>query len=146
MGLKCFPTLPLISENMIRASIVYPYLLFVSAFFLLATLIIYAALPDLRNTTGISVMCFVTSMGVYYVGLGIVQIMYKLPKAVCVSLRKQRYFKLAKLLHQLIRNGSFGIAVLVHFACLATFCWLNILCFDYWWILRYRIQICITIN
>ena len=30
------------------------------------------------------------------------------------------------------------LAVLVHFACLATFAWLNVLCFDLWWDIRYN--------
>lgn len=92
MGLKCFPTLPQFSENMIRASIVYPYLLFASALFLTATVIVYAVLPDLRNTTGISVMCFVASMAVYYIGLGVFQMVYEMPKVICVSLRKYIIF------------------------------------------------------
>jgi hypothetical protein len=33
------------------------------------------------------------------------------------------------------------LAVLVHFACLATFAWLNVLCFDLWWDIRYTIAI-----
>jgi hypothetical protein len=33
-------------------------------------------------------------------------------------------------------NVCYLVAVLVHFACLATFAWLNVLCFDLWWDIR----------
>jgi hypothetical protein len=41
-----------------------------------------------------------------------------------------------------MKSFSYGLivclAVLVHFACLATFAWLNVLCFDLWWDIRYN--------
>jgi hypothetical protein len=44
-----------------------------------------------------------------------------------------------------MKSFSYGLivclAVLVHFACLATFAWLNVLCFDLWWDIRYTIAI-----
>lgn len=95
MGLKCYPEilneLPAVFENVTKAAALYPYLLFASAMLLIITFIIYAALPNLRNRTGISIMSFVFSMAAYYIGLGLIQMMPSLPtipKAICTLIRK----------------------------------------------------------
>lgn len=117
MGLRCFPPMPEVPESLIKASSIYPYLLFLSVLFLVATLMAYFLVPQLRDTKGIIVMSYVSSMAVYYMGLGIIQLFPEMPKIICSSL-----------------------PVLVHFACLATFAWLNVLCFDLWWDIRKSIN------
>lgn len=117
----------------------YPYLLFLTALFLIATFITYALLPGLRNKSGVSVMCYVFSMFVYYMGQGVIHMALRMPKEICISLRKKTiiyfYISLKSILILFpLRNVT---AVLVHFSCLATFSWLNVLCCDLWWTIRY---------
>nr|CAH0102965.1 unnamed protein product [Daphnia galeata] len=117
LGLRCFSSMTEIPESLMIAATVYPYLLFLSVLFLSATVMVYVLLPQLRDATGVIVMSYVSSMAIYYTGLGIIQIVPEMPKTICASL-----------------------PVLVHFACLATFAWLNVLCFDLWWDIRISIN------
>jgi archaellum biogenesis protein FlaJ (TadC family) len=81
-----------IPESLMIAATVYPYLLFLSVLFLSATVMVYVLLPQLRDTTGVIVMSYVSSMAIYYTGLGIIQIVPEMPKTICASLRKRKYF------------------------------------------------------
>ena len=78
-----------IPESLIKAATVYPYLLFLSVLFLSATVMVYILLPQLRDANGIMVMSYVSSMAIYYTGLGIIQIVPDMPKTICASLRKR---------------------------------------------------------
>lgn len=80
--------MPEIPESLIKASAIYPYLLFLSVLFLTSTLTVYILIPQLRDTTGIIIMSYVSSMAVYYMGLGIIQLFPEMPKFICSSLRK----------------------------------------------------------
>lgn len=109
-ALLCFPPQPEETAANVVIQSIYPYFLFVSSLFLIATFIVHALLPELRNTHGVTVMCHAASMSVMYIGLATIQLNPYLPDDVCI-----------------------GLAVLVHFAFLATFTWLNVLSFDIWW-------------
>jgi archaellum biogenesis protein FlaJ (TadC family) len=80
-----------IPESLMKAATVYPYLLFLSVLFLLATVLVYVLLPPLRDANGIMIMSYVSSMAIYYTGLGIIQIVPEMPKTVCASLRKRNH-------------------------------------------------------
>jgi len=70
----CLP--PSVVETSDQTSFVlnfYPYLLFVSSAFLVATFIVYAMIPELRNIHGVSIMCHVASLAITYIGIGIMQ-------------------------------------------------------------------------
>ena len=64
----------------------YPYLMFVSAVFLAATFAVYALLAELRNVHGVAIMCYVSSLAVTYVCLGVIQLGPQLDRLACVSL------------------------------------------------------------
>nr|CAH0104478.1 unnamed protein product [Daphnia galeata] len=103
-------------ESLMIAATVYPYYCFLVPFGHGDGLAY--CFPQLRDATGVH--ChgpYVSSMAIYYTGLGIIQIVPEMPKTICASL-----------------------PVLVHFACLATFAWLNVLCFDLWWDIRISIN------
>lgn len=52
-ALVCFPPQLGESEENVVIQSIYPYFLFVSSLFLIATFVIHAWLPELRNTHGI---------------------------------------------------------------------------------------------
>ncbi len=64
----------------------YPPLLILSAVFLIATFIVYAIIPEIRNTHGISIMCHVASLAVMYIGLGTIQTNLDFPNWLCIGL------------------------------------------------------------
>ena len=94
MGLRCMPsvtlfTAPSIPENMKKMMEIYPYLLLVSTFFILAAFVAYASLPNFRNKTTISVMCHLASMAVYNIGLAVLKMVASPPAIICLSLRNR---------------------------------------------------------
>jgi len=65
----------------------YPYLLYGSSTFLIATFVVYAIIPELRNNVhGISIMCHVASLAVMYIGLGAIQSNLEISYRACISL------------------------------------------------------------
>ena len=97
-ALTCFPPqLELTEDNQLALSI-YPYFLFISAFFLIAAFVVYAILPELHNTHGLTIMCFLASMAAMYIGLGIIQIGLIMSTGICIGLGQ--FFRIK--LHQII--------------------------------------------
>ncbi|KAI9563478.1 hypothetical protein GHT06_010941 [Daphnia sinensis] len=86
----------------------FPYFLFIFTVFLIATFLVYASIPELRNVHGVTVMCYVASLAVTYVGLGINQLRTE-DSVECII-----------------------VAVIVHYAFLSTFSWLSVFSFDIW--------------
>lgn len=86
-ALSCFPDPDKLSndEHELVLSI-YPYFLLISSFFLIVTFVIYALLPELQNVHGLTVMCYVASMAVLYVGLGIIMLYTDMGHFLCVGL------------------------------------------------------------
>ncbi|XP_046680950.1 G-protein coupled receptor Mth2-like isoform X3 [Homalodisca vitripennis] len=93
--------------------IFYPIGMLLSIPFLFATFIVYAIIPDLHgNPHGKSIMSHILSLLTGYVTLTVIQLMGKnMPGFWC-----------------------FSLAFVIQFSFLATFFWLNVMCFDIWWV------------
>ncbi|CAK9798341.1 G-protein coupled receptor Mth2 [Anthophora quadrimaculata] len=81
----------------------------VSIPFFFATFFVYAIIPELRNLYGKTLMCYVASLILAYTFLVLAKLFY-LKFAFCLT-----------------------IAFVIHFSFLASFFWLNVMCFDIWW-------------
>lgn len=82
--------------------------------FLLATFIVYAILPELRNVHGKSLMCYLMGLSIGYTILATVQIkVHWNPEILCNIL---------------------GYTVYASF--MSAFFWLNVISFDLWWNFR----------
>ncbi|XP_053995120.1 G-protein coupled receptor Mth2-like isoform X1 [Hylaeus volcanicus] len=90
----------------------YKFGLIVSIPFLLATFLVYAIIPELRNLYGKTLMCYVASLLVAYTFLELASLFY-IAYGLCSA-----------------------IALVIHFSFLASFFWLNVMCFDIWWTFR----------
>ncbi|XP_072750318.1 probable G-protein coupled receptor Mth-like 3 isoform X2 [Anoplolepis gracilipes] len=83
----------------------------VSIPFLVATFLVYAIIPELKNLYGKTLMCYVICLITAYVFLLLVNYIYMSPiRALCIL-----------------------TAFVIHFSFLASFFWLNVMCFDIWW-------------
>ncbi|XP_011341054.1 G-protein coupled receptor Mth2 isoform X2 [Ooceraea biroi] len=83
----------------------------VSIPFLVATFLVYAIIPELRNLYGKTLMCYVICLITAYVFLILVNYIHM----------------------SLIRVLCLFSAFVIHFSFLASFFWLNVMCFDIWW-------------
>lgn len=82
--------------------------------FLLATFIVYAILPELRNVHGKSLMCYLMGLAMGYTILAMVQIkLHWDPEIMCNIL-----------------------GYTVYTAFMSAFFWLNVISFDLWWNFR----------
>ncbi|XP_008552574.1 G-protein coupled receptor Mth2 isoform X2 [Microplitis demolitor] len=81
--------------------------------FFAVTFLVYALLPELKNIHGITLMAYVGSLFIAYVTLAVVQI------GDCAISN--------------IRSLCISFAFVIHFSFLASFFWLNVMCFDIWW-------------
>ncbi|XP_076622134.1 G-protein coupled receptor Mth2 isoform X2 [Colletes latitarsis] len=77
--------------------------------FFLATFLVYAIIPELRNLYGKTLMCYVACLLSAYSFLMMVKLFY-IAFGLCSA-----------------------IAFIIHFSFLASFFWLNVMCFDIWW-------------
>jgi ATP/ADP translocase len=66
--------------------IFYIAVTFTSSIFLIATFVVYAIIPEIRNTPGANVMCFVASTASAYISFGIVNSIMELSKPACGAL------------------------------------------------------------
>ncbi|XP_003703117.2 putative G-protein coupled receptor Mth-like 3 isoform X2 [Megachile rotundata] len=82
----------------------------VSIPFFFITFLVYAIIPELRNLYGKTLMCYVASLVVAYTFFILTTISSNLPFTICCT-----------------------IAFIIHFSFLASFFWLNVMCFDIWW-------------
>ncbi|XP_043673899.1 G-protein coupled receptor Mth2-like isoform X1 [Vespula pensylvanica] len=104
--LICFQSeeeLPLLTTQ------IYPIMTIVSIPFLIITFVVYAIIPELRNIYGKTLMCYVACLTISYCFLINSQFKY-LPHDVCIP-----------------------VAFFMYFFFLASFYWLNVMCFDIWW-------------
>lgn len=92
--------------------ILLPYCMLASIPFLLATFFVYVCLPELRNMHGKCLLCYLTGLAVGYFSLAMVQ------------LNGSQYV-------EPMLCGS--VAVVIYFAFLSSFFWLNVISFDLWW-------------
>ncbi|EFN65885.1 G-protein coupled receptor Mth2 [Camponotus floridanus] len=89
-----------------------PVGLIISLPFLLATFVVYSILPELGNMHGYTLRGYVGSLFVSYTVLVVLQSISPndIKKSICITL-----------------------AFFIHFSFLASFFWLNVMCFDIWW-------------
>ncbi|OAD59565.1 G-protein coupled receptor Mth2 [Eufriesea mexicana] len=92
--------------------IMFPIGLFVSVPFLFATFIVYVLIPELKNMHGRTLRGYIASLLIAYVILAIVQISPQ---------------------NQISDPFCIAFAFIIHFSFLASFFWLNVMCFDIWW-------------
>ncbi|KAF7995144.1 hypothetical protein HCN44_004616 [Aphidius gifuensis] len=96
------------SRNKLQ-DIVYPIGILLSVPFLIATLIVYSMIPELKNLYGKTLMCYVGCLIVAFCLLFCGRLVY-FGSPLCT-----------------------GIAFSIYFSFLASFFWLNVMCFDIWW-------------
>ncbi|EGI60813.1 G-protein coupled receptor Mth2 [Acromyrmex echinatior] len=92
--------------------IIYSYGMLASVPFLVVTYVIYWLLPELRNLHGLTLRGYVGCLAMAYSILGVLQLtpQEQIPNGICIT-----------------------IAFIIHFSFLASFFWLNVMCFDIWW-------------
>lgn len=90
----------------------HPIGMIVSVLFLLITFMVYAIVPELHNLHGKTLMCHMASLIAAYTGLVIhkFDFEYLSHHSVCIFL-----------------------AYIMYFSFIASFFWLNVMCFDIWW-------------
>ncbi|XP_049858424.1 G-protein coupled receptor Mth2-like isoform X6 [Schistocerca gregaria] len=88
----------------------YGGLMLVSSLFVLATFFVYASVRRLRNVSGLCLMSYTAVLFVGYVASGTSQIFDVADGAPC-----------------------FAAAFIIYFSFLASFFWLNVMCFDIFW-------------
>ncbi|XP_050420954.1 G-protein coupled receptor Mth2-like [Adelges cooleyi] len=88
---------------------VYSTTLMLSVPFLIITFLVYACLRELRNLHGKSLMCHVSSLTVAYSFLAFIQV------------------------NNPTGNLCIVTAFIIQVSFLASFLWLNVMCFDLWW-------------
>ncbi|EFX83091.1 hypothetical protein DAPPUDRAFT_240561 [Daphnia pulex] len=94
-----------------KGAILFGSLNLFSAIFLVGTLLVYSILPKMRNLHGVIVMCYLASMTVTNVFHAILMLVRgsDMPPGLCSTL-----------------------AISLHFAYIASFSWLNVLCYGVW--------------
>ena len=83
------------AEQLVLA--IFPYLMFISSIFLIATFVVYAIIPEIRNIHGVTIMCHVASLATTYICLGIIQLNPTLLRPACIGLGNLKK-KLIKLI------------------------------------------------
>ncbi|KAF0761761.1 G-protein coupled receptor Mth2-like, partial [Aphis craccivora] len=96
------------------ANIFYTIGMMLSLPFLFSTFLVYALIKDLRNLHGKSLMCHVATLSVAYTSLIVVQF----------------------ITNSVVKEWCIVLAYTVQFSFLASFFWLNVMCFDLWWTFR----------
>ncbi|XP_050546919.1 G-protein coupled receptor Mth2-like isoform X2 [Daktulosphaira vitifoliae] len=107
----CLPVTEITTLNDgIRVDLILTVLMILSVPFLIITFTVFACIKKLRNFHGKSLMCHVISLIVAYISLAFTQLNSSLSKFAC-----------------------FCSAYIIQFSFLASFFWLNVMCFDLWW-------------
>ncbi|XP_021200188.3 G-protein coupled receptor Mth2 [Helicoverpa armigera] len=88
------------------------YATFISCFFMILVLIVYAMLPELRNLCGMILMAYVASLFMAFLLLAIIQIKIHHPTT-CI-----------------------GLTMGIYYFFLAAFCWMSVMSYDIWWTFR----------
>ena len=74
-GIRCFTNVFTSTDDSERSLQVHPYLLLVSAFFLVATIAVYVTIPEIRdNIHGVSTMCYFACTALFYVSLAMIKL------------------------------------------------------------------------
>ncbi len=112
---------------------IFPYFLLASSGFLIATFVVYALVPEMRNLHGLSVMCQVASLAVTYICLAINQMSTNIHGIYCIvigTVKQEAQSNFRNHLHFVYA------ATVLHFFFLSAFSWINVISFYTWWIFR----------
>ena len=71
---------------------IFSYVLLISSIFLIATFVVYALVPEMRNLHGLSVMCQVASLAVTYILLAINQMKLEINAVPCIIIGTIKIF------------------------------------------------------
>ncbi|XP_073956041.1 G-protein coupled receptor Mth2-like [Choristoneura fumiferana] len=85
----------------------------ISCVFFIITIAVYAWVPELQNLHGCVLMVYLACLCVGFAFLSTAQIM--------------------KTANNVTANVCLGFTILIYFALLSAFFWLNVMCFDIWW-------------
>ncbi|CAH0715352.1 unnamed protein product, partial [Brenthis ino] len=85
----------------------------ISCVFILATVTVYAWLPELRNLHGLVLMAYLASLFAAFINLGTLQILVSL--------------------NNIMLSACITMTFIIYFSLLSAFFWLNVMCFDIWW-------------
>ncbi|XP_063222229.1 G-protein coupled receptor Mth2-like isoform X1 [Bacillus rossius redtenbacheri] len=112
----CFPEEEEYGQEEVRyvtkpVPVVYPVTMLVSLPFLLATCLVYWLVPSLGTLHGRVLRCYVGALFCGYLLLALVQLQ----------------------VHRIGSAGCVATAFIIYFSFLASFFWLNVMCFDIWW-------------
>ena len=112
----------------IKESLLFGCLNLIVTTFLIATLAVYFLLPKLRSINGVTVMCFLVSMTIQYITHAILNLVPAgdMPSDLCSTLGKSFPFPIPFYTNRNIRIQFYLSAISLHFACIATFSWLNV--------------------
>ncbi|XP_076378229.1 G-protein coupled receptor Mth2 isoform X1 [Megalopta genalis] len=88
----------------------YSIAMIISIPFFLATFLVYAIIPELRSLYGKTLMCYVACLILAYTFLAQPKVFANIATGLCST-----------------------IAYIIYFSFLASFFWLNVMCFDIWW-------------
>ncbi|XP_025159131.1 G-protein coupled receptor Mth2 isoform X3 [Harpegnathos saltator] len=95
-----------------ESEVVYSFGMIASVPFLVTTYVVYWLLPELRNLHGLTLRSYVGCLTTAYFMLTVVQLTPQ---------------------DRISYEGCIAIAFVIHFSFLASFFWLNVMCFDIWW-------------
>lgn len=99
---------------------VFPIGMIISIPFLLATFIVYALIPELRNVHGKSLMCYVFALTLAYAMLAFIQLSTSTESC--------------RTGGDCLKGVSCVLSgYIVYFAFMVSFFWLNVMCFDIFW-------------
>lgn len=107
----CYPEEPIIDDSKILY-VGYAVGLLLSVPFLIATFVVYAFIPELRNLHGMCLMAYCSGLIVAYIFLA--------------------YLKIQSGQMRIAMTGCVIIAFIVYYAFQSSFFWLNVMCFDIW--------------
>ncbi|XP_071869038.1 G-protein coupled receptor Mth2 isoform X1 [Bombus fervidus] len=95
-----------------KVMVLFPVGLIISVPFLFATFVAYLLIPEWKNIHGRTLRNYVGTLLVAYVILAVVQMtpQQQISDSLCIA-----------------------FAFIIHFSFLASFFWLNVMCFDIWW-------------
>lgn len=88
----------------------------ISVPFILATILVYLCLPELRNLHGKCLLCYLIGLAIGYLFMAMMQL------------------NRSNFIPHYIRDP---IGYLIYFSFMSAFLWLSVISFDLWWIFRY---------
>ncbi len=95
--IRCAPKdPPALTEEDQTTLKIYPFFLIASAIFVFITLLIYALLPELRDIHGVSIMCYLGSLGATFIILAIIMLAEIHKGVFCTCIGTKKFISLKK--------------------------------------------------